>query len=109
MPKATDKSFAQKLHKQHSRHPRFAAPEEPVSTAEAFVIKHFAGDVTYAVDKFLDKNMYPLNEDVEKMMSMSGLPLIAELFEYEEPDPSARGRKKKGRRKGLTRRRKGKG
>jgi len=62
---------------------------------EAFVIKHFAGDVTYAVDKFLDKNMDPLNEDVEKMMSLSGLPLIAELFEYEEPDPSARGRKKK--------------
>ena len=27
MPKATDKSFAQKLHKQHSRHPRFAAPK----------------------------------------------------------------------------------
>ena len=62
---------------------------------EAFVIKHFAGDVTYAVASFLDKNMDPLNEDVEKMMSMSGLPLIAELFEYEEPDPSARGRKKK--------------
>ena len=26
MPNATDKSFAQKLHSQHARHPRFAAP-----------------------------------------------------------------------------------
>ena len=29
-------------------------------------MKHFAGDVTYCVDGFLDKNMDPLNEDVEK-------------------------------------------
>ena len=49
---------------------------------EAFIIKHFAGDVTYAVEGFLDKNMDPLNEDVEKMMNQSKLDLIHQLFPY---------------------------
>eukprot|EP01048_Picozoa_sp_COSAG05_P001417 COSAG05_NODE_48_length_24425_cov_90.438543_8_plen_78_part_00 len=37
------------------------------------------------------QNMDPLNEDVEKMMSMSRMPMLAELFPYEEADPKARG------------------
>eukprot|EP01043_Picozoa_sp_COSAG02_P010080 COSAG02_NODE_349_length_24073_cov_102.816092_6_plen_1343_part_00 len=105
MPKATDKSFAQKLHSQHARHPRFAAPKmhkkrgsglgeaaQNFTPDEAFIIKHFAGDVTYCVEGFLDKNMDPLNEDVEKMMFNSGNFLLHDLFPYEEPDPNARGR-----------------
>eukprot|EP01043_Picozoa_sp_COSAG02_P009111 COSAG02_NODE_304_length_25204_cov_11.025095_17_plen_1285_part_00 len=108
MPKATDKSFAQKLHSQHARHPRFAAPKmhkkrgggggglgeaaQNFTPDEAFIIKHFAGDVTYCVEGFLDKNMDPLNEDVEKMMNHSGNFLLHDLFPYEEPDPNARGR-----------------
>jgi len=104
MPKATDKTFAQKLHSQHARHPRFAAPKmhkkrsglgdtgQSFTPDEAFIIKHFAGDVTYCVEGFLDKNMDPLNEDVEKMMFNSSLDLLHDLFPYEEPDPNARGR-----------------
>lgn len=58
---------------------------------EAFIVKHFAGDVTYCVAGFLDKNMDPLNEDVEKMMSHSRMPLLVELFPFEEVDAKARG------------------
>ena len=107
MPKATDKSFAQKLHQQHGRHARFAAPKAgkkmgnlgagggagtTFTPDEAFVIKHFAGDVTYSVEGFLDKNMDPLNEDVEKMLFNSHNFLLHDLFPYEEADPNARGR-----------------
>lgn len=109
MPKATDKTFAQKLHTQHAKHARFAAPKvhrsgkksglgasSNFTADEAFIVKHFAGDVTYCVDGFLDKNMDPLNEDVEKMMSQSVLPLLATLFPYvEQPAGGGRGRSKR--------------
>jgi myosin-6 len=62
---------------------------------EAFIVKHFAGDVTYCVTGFLDKNMDPLAEDVEKMMNQSSDSLISSLFPYEEVDPNARTRAKK--------------
>jgi myosin-6 len=118
MPKATDKSFAQKLHSQHGGargHPRFAAPKvgkkrgaalgtsgAALNQDEAFIIKHFAGDVIYSVEGFLDKNMDPLNEDVEKMMFNSGLDLLRELFPYEAPDPNARGRGGRGKKKATV-------
>ena len=112
MPKGSDTTFAQKLHAKHSKHPRFAAPKMGHSGKkghgnlggagdftkdEAFIVKHFAGNVTYCVDGFKTKNMEPINEDLVALMGKSDVELMCiTLFPppAEEESSSGGGRKK---------------
>jgi len=45
-----------------------------------FKIKHFAGDVIYTVDGFIEKNNDLLYNDVSYMMNTSSNPFIREMF-----------------------------
>jgi myosin-1 len=77
-PKGTDKSLADKLVKQLARHPNFA-PLNQGSTM-GFVVKHYAGDVTYDCIGFLEKNKDLLFIDLVDMMMSSSLSLPKILF-----------------------------
>ncbi len=46
MPKGTDQTWLEKLHKRGKGHPCY---QILIKTPEKFVVKHYAGDVTYEV------------------------------------------------------------
>ncbi|XP_017698241.2 myosin-8-like [Phoenix dactylifera] len=53
LPRSTHETFAQKLYQSFKNHKRFSKPKLSPSD---FTISHYAGDVTYQTELFLDKN-----------------------------------------------------
>ena len=96
MPKATDKTFTDKVQQIweppkgsiSSRsaivHPG-SAKIKHTRFSQGFVVKHYAGDVEYSTEGWLEKNKDPINDAVAKLLSSSDVPSIATLFaEYAE-------------------------
>lgn len=76
-PKGTDQSFLEKLFTQIKGHSNFEKP----SIKNCFQVKHYAGDVVYSVEGFLDKNKDLLFPDVIRMFASSQSTLLRHLFE----------------------------
>ncbi|CAL4069628.1 unnamed protein product, partial [Meganyctiphanes norvegica] len=76
-PKATDHSFLEKCHYNHALNELYSRPR--MSSME-FGIKHYAGQVWYNVEGFLDKNRDTLRNDVVELFISSKLPLVSEMF-----------------------------
>merc|ERR1712106_1187285 len=81
-PKATDKTFVEKLTTSHSAHPKFVKSDFK-STAD-FSILHYAGKVDYSATKWLMKNMDPLNENIVQQLKVSQDPFIANIWKDAE-------------------------
>ena len=66
VPKATDKTFVEKLYNNHlGKHPQFGKPKPSKGKAEAnFEIHHYAGSVPYTATGWLEKNKDPINTTV---------------------------------------------
>ncbi|XP_063612890.1 myosin heavy chain, muscle-like [Penaeus indicus] len=82
-PKATDKSFEEKLNANClGKSPCFlkAKPPKPGQAEGHFAIVHYAGTVTYNLTGWLEKNKDPLNETVVDQLKKAGNKLIVELF-----------------------------
>lgn len=60
-PQATDLTFLDKLGKNFAKHPHF---EIPKMSKNLFAINHYAGQVQYTVDGFLEKNKDSLSDDL---------------------------------------------
>lgn len=81
-PKATDKSFVEKLVTSHNAHPKFLKTD---FRGEAdFSILHYAGKVDYSATKWLMKNMDPLNENIVQQLKASQDPFIANIWKDAE-------------------------
>ena len=81
-PKATDKSFVEKLVSSHSAHPKFMKSD---FRGEAdFSVIHYAGKVDYSAKKWLMKNMDPLNENVVQQLKASQDPFIQGIWKDAE-------------------------
>lgn len=81
-PKATDKSFIEKLRSQHSSHPKFKKPD---FRADAdFSLGHYAGMVDYCAQQWLMKNMDPLNENVVSLLQNSSDTFVAAIWKDAE-------------------------
>lgn len=81
-PKATDKTFIDKLVAQHSTHPKFQKPD---FRADAdFSLIHYAGKVDYCAAQWLMKNMDPLNENVVSLLQASSDPFVATIWKDAE-------------------------
>ncbi|WVQ93464.1 hypothetical protein IAU59_000538 [Kwoniella sp. CBS 9459] len=91
MPKATDLTFTEKVQNLWET-PRGSSPRHPGSAkfkatrfGAGFVVKHYAGDVEYRTQGWLEKNKDPINEAVARLLAQSEIPSIATLFaEYAE-------------------------
>jgi myosin heavy chain 9/10/11/14 len=97
MPKATDKSFTEKLHSLWERKtPKYA----PSRLHQGFILTHYAAEVEYCTDDWLEKNKDPLNDNLTRLLSASSDKHMANLFVdcAEEVDDlsSPRSRVKKG-------------
>ncbi|XP_069988199.1 myosin heavy chain, muscle-like [Penaeus vannamei] len=98
-PKATDKTFEEKLKTNHlGKSPCFIKPKppKPGQSEGHFAIVHYAGTVTYNLSGWLEKNKDPLNDTVVDQLKKSNMPLIVELF-ADHPGQSAPAEAKGGK------------
>ena len=73
VPKASDKTFQEKLYNNHlGKHPNFGKPKPQKGKAEAhFDLHHYAGTVSYSVTGWLEKNKDPINQTVATLFKFS--------------------------------------
>ncbi|XRM38341.1 class II myosin [Aspergillus tubingensis] len=77
MPKATDKSFTEKLHSLWDRKsPKYRASR----LSQGFVLTHYAAEVEYGTEGWLEKNKDPLNDNITRLLARSGEKHVATLF-----------------------------
>ncbi|PAN34585.1 hypothetical protein PAHAL_6G106900 [Panicum hallii] len=76
-PKSTHETFAQKLYQTFQRHKRFVKPK--LSRTD-FTICHYAGEVLYQSDQFLDKNKDYVVAEHQELLSASKCSFISGLF-----------------------------
>ena len=96
MPKATDKTFSIKVHTIHAGNeflakPKHAKKKKRLNDDEAFVLKHFAGEVVYETARFLDKNNDTIHDDLTSLLTRSSVPFVAALFPRQDDDESTYG------------------
>ena len=99
MPKATDLTFTEKLNRSWASNKDGSAKDTAAEAlakekgvahgstkfvaarfAQGFTIKHYAGNVEYRTDGWLDKNKDPLNDNLTRIMSESTDRFVASLF-----------------------------
>ena len=97
MPKATDKSFTEKM---HSLWERKTPKYRPSRLGQGFILTHYAAEVEYSTIGWLDKNKDPLNDNITRLLASSSDKHIATLFsDCSDPDEdvgATRSRVKKG-------------
>ncbi|XP_072980214.1 myosin-17-like isoform X3 [Typha angustifolia] len=76
-PRATHETFAQKMYQTFKNHKRFSKPK--LSRTD-FTISHYAGDVTYQADYFLDKNKDYVVAEHQELLNASECSFVAGLF-----------------------------
>merc|ERR1711923_228413 len=99
-PKATDKSFEEKLKASLGKLPIFLKPASKTDKNAHFGISHYAGVVNYNVTGWLEKNKDPVNDTVvEVFKSTSSVPLLVHLWRDHPGQPTTtpkdEGKKKK--------------
>ncbi|XP_075696180.1 myosin-10-like isoform X3 [Rhinoderma darwinii] len=78
-PKATDRSFVEKVIQELGTHPKFQKPRQLRDKADLCII-HYAGKVDYKADEWLMKNMDPLNDNVATLLHQSTDKFTGELW-----------------------------
>ncbi|KKK18602.1 hypothetical protein AOCH_005613 [Aspergillus ochraceoroseus] len=77
MPKATDKSFTEKLHSLwESKSAKYRASR----LRQGFVLTHYAAEVEYSTEGWLERNKDPLNDNVTRLLAASQDRHVADLF-----------------------------
>ncbi|XP_039812353.1 myosin-11-like isoform X5 [Panicum virgatum] len=76
-PKSTHETLSQKLYEKFKNHKRFTKPK---LSRTAFTIQHYAGDVTYQSDQFLDKNKDYVVAEHQELLNASKCPFVSGLF-----------------------------
>nr|GMD12172.1 myosin-9-like isoform X1 [Ipomoea batatas] len=76
-PKSTHETFSQKLYQTFKSHKRFIKPK--LSRTD-FTISHYAGEVLYQSDQFLDKNKDYVVPEHQDLLSSSKCSFVAGLF-----------------------------
>ena len=97
MPKATDKSFTEKM---HSLWDRKSAQYQPSRLSQGFILRHYAAAVEYSTEGWLEKNKDPLNDNITRLLAASTDKHIANLFhdcaDSDEDFGASRSRVKRG-------------
>ncbi|XP_020405110.1 myosin-17 isoform X3 [Zea mays] len=76
-PKSTHETLSQKLYEKFKNHKRFTKPK---LSRTAFTIQHYAGDVTYQSDQFLDKNKDYVVAEHQELLNASKCSFVSGLF-----------------------------
>ena len=97
MPKATDKTFTEKLHGLwDSKSQKYRRSK----LSQGFMLTHYAAAVEYSTEGWLEKNKDPLNDNATKLLAASSESHVAQLFsdcaDLEDEASAQRSRIKKG-------------
>ncbi|GLU08795.1 hypothetical protein SLE2022_256840 [Rubroshorea leprosula] len=76
-PRSTQETFAEKLYQTFKDHKRFSKPKLAHSD---FTICHYAGDVTYQTEYFLDKNKDYVVAEHQALLNASRCSFLSSLF-----------------------------
>jgi len=76
VPKVTDMTYVTKVLKQHDKHPRIIAPK---FAKLGFGIRHFAGNVQYTCEGWLEKNADRPPDESAQLLVSSELELLVEI------------------------------
>merc|ERR1711964_740994 len=80
-PKATDKTFEEKLKANHlGKSPTFTKANHKTDKNAHFGIVHYAGTVSYNVTGWLEKNKDPLNDTIVELLKSGSNKLITHVF-----------------------------
>ncbi|KAI3387350.1 hypothetical protein SNEBB_003872 [Seison nebaliae] len=77
-PKASDKTFVEKLVNAHNAHPKFIKSD--FRTSVGFTVIHYAGNVDYNADMWLIKNMDPLNDNIVMLLQNSNDEFVKNIW-----------------------------
>ncbi|CAH2037137.1 unnamed protein product [Thlaspi arvense] len=84
-PKSTHETFSQKLFQTFKNHKRFSKPK--LSRTD-FTISHYAGEVTYQSNHFIDKNKDYIVAEHQALFAASNCSFVAGLFHALHEDSS---------------------
>ncbi|XP_023494791.2 unconventional myosin-Ig [Equus przewalskii] len=81
----TDRIFLQTLDTHHRHHPHYTSrqlcpTDKTMEFGRDFRIKHYAGDVTYSVEGFIDKNRDSLFQDFKRLLYNSTDPTLKAMW-----------------------------
>ncbi|XP_054427265.1 unconventional myosin-Ig [Pteronotus mesoamericanus] len=81
----TDRIFLQTLDTHHRHHPHYTSrqlcpTDKTMEFGRDFRIKHYAGDVTYSVQGFIDKNRDTLFQDFKRLLYNSADPTLRAMW-----------------------------
>merc|ERR1711878_158536 len=98
-PKATDATFAAKLHENLLGKPlgehNFQKPSPKPDPGAHFAVVHYAATVSYNLTQWLEKNKDPLNDTIVELMKNGSNPLLVECF-YDHPGQPLEAKKDAG-------------
>merc|ERR1712170_306760 len=97
-PKATDKSFEEKLKAGLGKCGPFAKPQSKTDKNAHFAVIHYAGTVSYNVTGWLEKNKDPVNDTVVDVLKRGSCNLLVHLWR-DHPGQSAPPEEEKGKKK----------
>ncbi|CAM4634107.1 unnamed protein product [Leuciscus chuanchicus] len=83
--KVTDTVCLESMNKKLGQHPHYTSrklcpADKTMEFNRDFRIRHYAGDVTYSVEGFLEKNKDPLFQDFKRLMYNSSDPVLKEMW-----------------------------
>jgi len=81
LPAGADASFASKLHQQLPRPEHKEVFKKPRFNQNAFIIAHYAHDVTYDVDGFIDKNRDTVPDEHLALLQESNNEFLKEILD----------------------------
>jgi myosin-5 len=81
LPAGADASFASKLHQQLPRPEHKEVFKKPRFNQNAFIISHYAHDVTYDVDGFIDKNRDTVPDEHLTLLQESSNGFLKEILD----------------------------
>lgn len=88
VPNGSDRSFLEKLFNQLESKDKKADKSKACFKAnkvrDGFIVKHYAGEVSYSTNGWLDKNKDPLSSTVVDLLAHSKNVFISDLFESQE-------------------------
>lgn len=76
--RGNDEGFFRGINTMLRNHKSFKGPQKIGS--QQFVVCHFAGDVTYDVDGFVEKNKDSVSDLITECLGSSGLALIKSIY-----------------------------
>ena len=97
--RGSDGGFCRSISIRAESHSRFLAPRLPRAPGE-FIIRHYAGEVSYWGSGFLERNLDTLSSELGQLLASSAEPLLRALFR-EQRRSAADGHGAGGRQRGV--------